>query len=159
MPFTDALIIAVSGISVVFLMLCILWLAMILIDKLVSFIESFERVSETNQKIVESEPAKQFAFGEMRDETWDRPIQKVIGMFTPKPVETKPAETKPVETKPAEKAAKASAGEPVQQAAYGGELLLFDVDEKTAACLMAIVCEQTKIPLNELVFKSIRALD
>ena len=88
MPFTDALIIAVSGISVVFLMLCILWVAMILIDKLVSFIESFERVSETNQKIVESEPAKQFAFGEMRDETWDRPIQKVIGMFTPKPVET-----------------------------------------------------------------------
>ena len=71
----------------------------------------------------------------------------------------KAPETKPAETKPAEKAAKASAGEPVQQAAYGGELLLFDVDEKTAACLMAIVCEQTKIPLNELVFKSIRALD
>lgn len=157
MPFTDALIIAVSGVSVVFLMLCILWLAMILIDKLVSFIESFERVSETNQKVVESEPAKQFAFGAMRDETWDRPIQKVIGIFTPKPDDT-PAAKKPAENKPAP-AATATAATPVQPDGYAGELLLFDVDEKTAACLMAIVCDQTKIPLNELVFKSIRALD
>ena len=155
MPFTDALIIAVSGVSVVFLMLCILWLAMILIDKLVSFIESFERVSETNQKVVESEPAKQFAFGAMRDETWDRPIQKVIGIFTPKPGDT-PAAKKPAEPKPAPAA---TAATPVQPDGYAGELLLFDVDEKTAACLMAIVCDQTKIPLNELVFKSIRALD
>ena len=155
MPFTDALIIAVSGVSVVFLMLCILWLAMILIDKLVSFIESFERVSETNQKVVESEPAKQFAFGAMRDETWDRPIQKVIGIFTPKPDDT-PAAKKPAEPKPAPAA---TAATPVQPHGYAGELLLFDVDEKTAACLMAIVCDQTKIPLNELVFKSIRALD
>ena len=92
----------------------------------------------------------------MRDETWDRPIQKVIGIFTPKPDDTSAAK-KPAETKPA--AEKTAGSEPVQQAAYGGELLLFDVDEKTAACLMAIVCEQTKIPLNELVFKSIRALD
>ena len=155
MPFTDALIIAVSGVSVVFLMLCILWLAMILIDKLVSFIESFERVSETNQKVVESEPAKQFAFGAMRDETWDRPIQKVIGIFTPKPDDT-PAAKKPAEPKPTPAA---TAATPVQPDGYAGELLLFDVDEKTAACLMAIVCDQTKIPLNELVFKSIRALD
>lgn len=156
MPFTDALIIAISGVSVVFMMLCILWLAMILIDKFVSFIESVERVSETNQPVTESEPAKQFAFGAMRDETWDRPIQKVIGIFTPKPDDTSAAK-KPAETKPA--AEKTAGSEPVQQAAYCGELLLFDVDEKTAACLMAIVCEQTKIPLNELVFKSIRALD
>lgn len=42
---------------------------------------------------------------------------------------------------------------------YGGELALYDVDEKTAACLMAIVSDSTKIPLDHLIFKSIRALD
>ena len=42
---------------------------------------------------------------------------------------------------------------------YGGEIALYDVDEKTAACIMAIVGHQTKIPLNQLVFKSIRAVE
>ena len=42
--------------------------------------------------------------------------------------------------------------------AYGGETLLIDVDEKTAACIMAIVSDNTGIPLSQLVFKKIRAL-
>ncbi len=42
--------------------------------------------------------------------------------------------------------------------AYGGETLLIDVDEKTAACVMAIVSDQTGIPLSQLIFKKIRAL-
>ncbi len=40
-----------------------------------------------------------------------------------------------------------------------GELKLIDVDEKTAALIMAIVSDETKIPLSELIFKSIKAID
>lgn len=40
-----------------------------------------------------------------------------------------------------------------------GELKLIGVDEKTAAMIMAIVSDESKIPLSELQFKSIRALD
>lgn len=39
------------------------------------------------------------------------------------------------------------------------ELKLTNVDEKTAAMIMAIVCDETGIPVNELYFKSIRLLD
>lgn len=39
-----------------------------------------------------------------------------------------------------------------------GELKLFDVDEKTAALIMAIVSDQSKIPLSQLHFKSIRLI-
>ena len=41
---------------------------------------------------------------------------------------------------------------------YGGEVALIDVDEKTAACIMAIVSNETGIPLSELIFKKIKAL-
>lgn len=40
-----------------------------------------------------------------------------------------------------------------------GELVLIDVPEKTAAMIMAIVSDETNIPLSELCFKSIKALD
>ncbi len=40
-----------------------------------------------------------------------------------------------------------------------GELKLKNVDEKTAAMVMAIVSHESKIPLNELVFKSISAAE
>lgn len=40
-----------------------------------------------------------------------------------------------------------------------GELKLIGVDEKTAAMIMAIVSDESKIPLSELQFKSIRALN
>ena len=42
--------------------------------------------------------------------------------------------------------------------AFAGEVTLIDVDEKTAACIMAIVSHETGIPLSELIFKTIRAL-
>lgn len=42
--------------------------------------------------------------------------------------------------------------------AYTGEVALVDVDEKTAACIMAVVSHETGIPLNELIFKKIKAL-
>lgn len=40
-----------------------------------------------------------------------------------------------------------------------GELKLKNVDDKTAAMIMAIVSHESKIPLNELVFKSITAAE
>ncbi len=42
---------------------------------------------------------------------------------------------------------------------YGGTVRLLNVDEKTAACVMAIVSHETGIPLNQLIFKSIKSLD
>ncbi|NLM34158.1 MAG: OadG family protein [Clostridiales bacterium] len=40
-----------------------------------------------------------------------------------------------------------------------GELTLIGVDEETAAMIMAITSDELKIPLNELRFISIKALD
>ncbi len=40
-----------------------------------------------------------------------------------------------------------------------GEVDLVGVDEKTAAVIMAIVSQQSSIPLNRLSFKSIRLID
>lgn len=40
-----------------------------------------------------------------------------------------------------------------------GELSLIDVDEKTAALVMAIVSDELKMPLSELQFKYIKAVD
>lgn len=42
--------------------------------------------------------------------------------------------------------------------AIAGDVKLIDVDEKTAACVMAIVSHETGIPLSELIFKSIKAI-
>lgn len=39
------------------------------------------------------------------------------------------------------------------------ELKLTGVDEKTAAIIMAIVCDETGLPPNELYFKSIKLLE
>lgn len=54
---------------------------------------------------------------------------------------------------PLPKAAPESAG-----GAFGGDVVLVDVDEKTAACIMAIVSHETGIPLSELIFKKIKAV-
>ncbi|NLB79522.1 MAG: OadG family protein [Clostridiaceae bacterium] len=43
--------------------------------------------------------------------------------------------------------------------ADAGELKLIEVEEKTAAMIMAIVSEESEIPLAELHFKSIKALN
>lgn len=40
-----------------------------------------------------------------------------------------------------------------------GELKLFGIDEKTAAMVMAIVSDESKISLDELRFKSIKLLE
>ncbi len=103
-----ALIIAVSGFSVVFLMLGILWFIIVVINKITTSLE-----------------------GKGAAEAPAAPVT------------------------PAEAPAKAAP----QAGTFGGEIALYDVDEKTAACIMAIISDETKIPLSQLVFKSIRALN
>ena len=47
---------------------------------------------------------------------------------------------------------------PVQSSYAPQSLKLTDVDERTAAIIMAIVCDEIGVPANELYFKSIRLL-
>lgn len=107
----ESLLIAISGIVIVFIMLAILCLFIPLISRCVQF---FERRGK------KSAPA-----------------------------------AKPAAPAPAPQAAPAAAP---AGGTYGGEVALIDVDEKTAACIMAIVSHETGIPLSELIFKKIKAL-
>ncbi len=50
-------------------------------------------------------------------------------------------------------------GVPMPQGMMQGELELVNTDEKTAAVIMAIVSNQTDIPLNRLSFKSIKLME
>lgn len=114
----EVLLIAASGIAIVFLVLAILCLMIPVVSRLVrAFTEELApQVQEQEKKsVVAVEPAE--------------PITPVV--------ET-PAVTEPV--------------------TYGGNIVLVDVDEKTAACVMAIVSHETGIPLSELIFKKIKAL-
>lgn len=113
MPVGEALMIALSGFLVVFLMLVILWGILVLISKAVSGMEKSVAAE------VPAVPA---------------------------------APVKAEEPQPAPAPAKA-------HEIYGGEIALYDVDEKTAACIMAIVSDSSGIPLDQLIFRSIKALD
>ena len=59
---------------------------------------------------------------------------------------------------PAE-ATKASTGTPLSENTSAGSLVTTDVDEKTAAVIMAIVSKESGIPLNRLSFKSIKLME
>ncbi len=75
-------------------------------------------------------------------------INKVVGTMTKTETKTAPA-AEPVKEMP----------EAVTRDlnTYGGELAVYgDMDDKTIACIMAIVSDETKIPLSELIFRSIR---
>ncbi|MCR5523848.1 MAG: OadG family protein [Clostridia bacterium] len=50
-------------------------------------------------------------------------------------------------------------GTPLDEKNSEGKLDLIDVDEPTAAVIMAIVSEQSGIPLNRLSFNSIRKME
>ena len=56
-------------------------------------------------------------------------------------------------------AAAAPAAATSEEEFSSGTLKLKDCDEKTAAMIMAIVADDTGIPLNELVFKSIKLVE
>lgn len=55
-------------------------------------------------------------------------------------------------------AAPAPAKEEKPSKPWDGKLQLIDVDEETAACIMAIISDETDIPLDELQFRRIQAL-
>lgn len=66
-----------------------------------------------------------------------------------------------IETSRENKAAKIAAQKAMEddrEKEFVGELQLIDVDEKTAACLMAIISEETAIPLDNLIFKRIELM-
>ncbi len=75
-------------------------------------------------------------------------ISKVVQSVQKKPVRERVATSEP---KPVPAAAPAVT-------AVSGDVALIDVDEKTAACIMAIVSHETGIPLSELIFKTIKAI-
>ena len=56
-------------------------------------------------------------------------------------------------------AAAAPAGRPLSDTESQGELKLENVDEPTAAVIMAIVSNRSGIPLNRLAFKSIKLIE
>lgn len=58
---------------------------------------------------------------------------------------------------PAQQAA--AAGTPLPGTQSQGTLDLDDVDEPTAAVIMAIVSDESGVPLNRLLFKSIKKID
>ncbi len=53
----------------------------------------------------------------------------------------------------------AAISEPAGEAAYAGQLRLVNVEEPTAAMIMAIVSDTSGIPLSELNFRSIRLME
>lgn len=108
----ESLLIAASGIVIVFLVLATLCFLIPITSRLVRAFAEDPFSQQTEQK----KPAAE----------------------QPKPAPTPVQETAP--------------------SAYGGEILLVDVDEKTAACVMAIVSHETGIPVSELIFKKIKAL-
>ena len=79
-------------------------------------------------------------------------VSKVI-----RTVEAKASKVKKSDTAITPVAAPVSA--PAVSGAGAGEVDLVGVDEKTAAVVMAIVSNQSNIPLNRLSFKSIRLMD
>lgn len=101
----DALMIAVSGFFIVFLMLAVLWGIIVIISRAVTALAGKEQQSAAAPAAPASAPA-------------------------------------PAPAAPAAPAA----------------VVLEGIDETQAACVMAIVSHETGIPLDELVFKSIKAV-
>lgn len=99
----DALVVALSGFVIVFLMLALLWGVILVISRLVSGMEHHQG-----------------------------PVM----------------------------AASASVSPPARAAASAAlpQVVLEGIDETQAACVMAIVSHETGIPLDQLVFKSIKAV-
>lgn len=98
----DALMIAVSGFFIVFLMLAVLWGIIVIISRAVTALAGKEQ-------------------------------QSAAAPAAPAPA-------------------------PAPAPAAPAVVVLEGIDETQAACVMAIVSHETGIPLNELVFKSIKAV-
>lgn len=98
----DALMIAVSGFFIVFLMLAVLWGIIVIISRAVTALAGKEQ-------------------------------QSAAAPAAPAPA-------------------------PAPAPAASAAVVLEGIDETQAACVMAIVSHETGIPLDELVFKSIKAV-
>lgn len=72
-------------------------------------------------------------------------VSRVVGSLEHRPV---PAMAKPLQPFAA----------PRPAAAAAPQVILEGIDETQAACVMAIVSHETGIPLDQLVFKSIKAV-
>lgn len=79
-------------------------------------------------------------------------LSKVLRVFTKKKTTDN---TAPVNAAPTQ----APAGVPLPAGQSAGSLDLVDVDESTAAVIMAIVSNESGIPLNRLAFKSIKLME
>ena len=77
---------------------------------------------------------------------------KIIQGITKVGAKEEPAKAAPAAAAPAAPAAP-------EEVFSSGSLKLKNCDEKTAAMIMAIVADDTGIPLNELVFKSIKLVE
>ncbi|MCR4950711.1 MAG: hypothetical protein K6A40_05255 [Solobacterium sp.] len=154
MPVTNALMIAASGILIVFLMLVLLWTIIVGINKVVVSIEKPEE--KPAEKTVKARPVP---VEEIKPAP--APVQPAPA---PAPVQPAPAPAPaPVQPAPAPVRAAAPAPAPVysmqtaDSGIYGGSIAVFDdIDDKTIACIMAIISDETKIPLDQLIFRSIR---
>ena len=100
----EAVMVALSGFVIVFLMLALLWGVIIVVSRIVGGVE---------KKAAPSQPAA-------------APVAAPAAAPTP--------------------------------AAAAPQVVLEGVDETQAACVMAIVSHETGIPLDQLVFKSIKAV-
>ena len=81
---------------------------------------------------------------------------KIIQAITKAGTKEEPAKVAPATAAPAAAAPAAAAPEEIFSS---GSLKLKNCDEKTAAMIMAIVADSTGIPLEELVFKSIKLVE
>lgn len=77
-------------------------------------------------------------------------FSKIMSAASGKKVKEEPVTTSAVKT---------PAGVPLAEGNSAGSLDLVDVDESTAAVIMAIVSEESGIPLNRLSFKSIKKVE
>lgn len=109
----DALMVALSGFVIVFIMLAVLWGIIMLVSRAVTGVERSPAAAPA--------PAPQ-------------PAPAPIPVSAPAAAPAAPA----VQTPP--------------------QVVLEGVSEPEAACVMAIVSHETGIPLDELVFKSIKAV-
>lgn len=78
-------------------------------------------------------------------------LSKIVAMIENAKKKEQPVEEKPVVEESVRKI------DPDK--VYVGEVSLIDVDEKTAACIMAIISDETKIPLQNLIFKKIQLIE
>lgn len=111
----DALMVALSGFVIVFIMLAVLWGIIMLVSRAVTGVERSPAAAPA--------PAPQ-----------PTPAPAPIPASAPAAAPAAPA----VQTPP--------------------QVVLEGVSEPEAACVMAIVSHETGIPLDELVFKSIKAV-